>query len=673
MNDNTFGKNIIPENEGERLRALNRYKITDSPSEESFDGIVKLAAQIFDIPVALISLVDAESVFFKANFGMGKTKKTSRGKSLCSLAVLDPDITVFEDALKEPCLLSNPNVTGDFGLRFYAGAPLITHDGHSIGTLCIIDRKTRKFDARERKILQGLAKTVMDHIELRLSAIDTIGNLERINDQAKAYNNKLTSVNRKLAQSELRLKLFIDKAPVAFGILQGQDLVIETANDMILKIWHKDRAVVGIPIRKAIPELTDQPYFGILEDVFKTGIPYHGNTAKATLEDDGRINESWFDFVYEPVKDDTGKTTSIIIIANNVTERINRRNELENLTERYELALKAGQLGTYRLDLKTGKMICSDVCKSNYGRSADDSFDFEDFIQTVVPEHRKLVNKKVNESVKNGTPYNSEYLIQRPDGSFHWMDASGLPSYDRDGNPAFMTGVATDVTKRKNYETQKDDFLSIASHELKTPITSLKASIQLLEKLKNKPTDEKIPKLIAQSAKSIEKLTVLVDDLLNLNRLNGGKMKLLKSEFTVSKMLESCCELLRITDSHKVKITGDLESTTFADEERIDQVVVNLLNNAVKYASQSNEIRLNIKKYDHYIKVDVQDFGEGIDDDIQPHLFERYFRASHKEKHYSGLGLGLYISAEIIKRHGGEMGVQSIKGNGSTFWFTIPV
>ncbi|WP_262147504.1 ATP-binding protein [Chryseobacterium foetidum] len=673
MIDNTFGKNIIPDNEEERLRALHRYRITDTPSEESFDGIARLAAQIFDVPVALISLVDAESVFFKANFGMGNAKKANRGKSLCSLAVLDKDVTVFEDALKEPCLLSNPNVIGDFGLRFYAGAPLTTQDGYMIGTLCIIDQKPRTFDSHDSKILQGLAKTVMDQIELRLSALETIEKLARINEESREYNNKLNLSNKKLEQSELRLKSFITKAPIAFGILRGDDLIVETANEMILKVWRKDRDVIGKPIREALPELKDQPYFDILANVLKTGKPFFGNTAKAILEDEGVLHEGWFDFIYEPLKDENGNTSSIIVIANEVTDRINKKEELENLNQRYELALKAGQLGTYTLDLKTGKMICSDVCKSNYGRSSSDRFDFDDFIETVVPEHRKMVSEKVNDSIKSGMPYNSEYLIQRPDGSFHWMNASGLPSYDADGNPAFMTGVTSNVTKRKNYETQKDDFLSIASHELKTPITSLKASIQLLDRLKNKPTHEKIPKLIEQSTKSIEKLTGLVDDLLNLNRLSGGRMELVKTEFNVSEMLESCCEFTRLTDSHKVKITGDQNIKAFADEDRIDQVVVNFLNNAVKYASQSKEFHLNIEKTDDFIKIGVQDFGDGIDEEIQPYLFERYFRANHEEKHYSGLGLGLYISAEIIKRHGGEIGVESKKGNGSTFWFTLPV
>ncbi|HXB10800.1 MAG TPA: GAF domain-containing protein, partial [Bacteroidia bacterium] len=109
---NTFGIDIIPENELQRLEVLKRYKILDTPPEDAFNNIARLATQIFNVPISLISLVDSEEVFFKANVGMGNTKSTSRGISLCSLALLDPEVTVFENAPKEPCLLTNPLVAG---------------------------------------------------------------------------------------------------------------------------------------------------------------------------------------------------------------------------------------------------------------------------------------------------------------------------------------------------------------------------------------------------------------------------------------------------------------------------------------------------------------------------------------------------------------------------------
>ncbi len=179
---NSFGRNIIPDDDLQRIEALNRYKILNTPPEESFDNIARLATQIFNVPISLISLVDEENVHFKSNIGMGAATHTSKGDSLCSLAVLEDNVTVFENAVNEPCLLANPNVAGEFGLEFYAGAPLTTNDGFKIGTLCIIDKKPRKFSKDEERILQGLAKIVVDEIELRRSALAEIKILRQENE-----------------------------------------------------------------------------------------------------------------------------------------------------------------------------------------------------------------------------------------------------------------------------------------------------------------------------------------------------------------------------------------------------------------------------------------------------------------------------------------------------------
>src|SRR5438309_4065060 len=136
---NSFGFPIIPANETERLASLKAYEILDSGPEIFFDNLAQIMARCFNVPIALISLVDEERVFLKARVGMPETQYVPRGISLCSLAVLDHRPTVFENALKEPCLLANPLVAGEFGLRFYAGAPITTPDGHNIGTVCVVD------------------------------------------------------------------------------------------------------------------------------------------------------------------------------------------------------------------------------------------------------------------------------------------------------------------------------------------------------------------------------------------------------------------------------------------------------------------------------------------------------------------------------------------------------
>lgn len=171
---NTFTIPIIPNNDEARLNALYRYEILDTPPEGAFNRVAELAIKIFKVPIALISLVDKERVFFKANIGMPGVKSVPRGESLCSLAILESEPTVFENAEKEPCLLANPLVAGSFGLKFYAGAPLVTSDGYHIGTVCLVGKKQRKFTAEERGMLSDLTAIVMDEIEIRISTIKAL-------------------------------------------------------------------------------------------------------------------------------------------------------------------------------------------------------------------------------------------------------------------------------------------------------------------------------------------------------------------------------------------------------------------------------------------------------------------------------------------------------------------
>ena len=164
---NTFNKPIIPENESFRLKALEYFNILNELPDRYFANLAQIIAQTFNSEVALVSLVGDEDVYFKGNFGMNGVNKVDRGSSLCSLAILDPNPTVFNDALKEPCLLGNPLVIGDFGLRSYAGAPIVTAEGFSIGTVCVVGKEPREYTEKEKELLVLFAKNVMIELEAR--------------------------------------------------------------------------------------------------------------------------------------------------------------------------------------------------------------------------------------------------------------------------------------------------------------------------------------------------------------------------------------------------------------------------------------------------------------------------------------------------------------------------
>ncbi|MBL4677943.1 MAG: HAMP domain-containing histidine kinase, partial [Mucilaginibacter sp.] len=245
----------------------------------------------------------------------------------------------------------------------------------------------------------------------------------------------------------------------------------------------------------------------------------------------------------------------------------------------------------------------------------------------------------------------------------------------RDESGALVGGIGTfmDVTHRRLAIQQKDEFISVASHELRTPITSLKASLQLLDRMKDNPHAVIMPKLISQSNKSLNKVSILIDDLLNATKMTEGHLALNKTNFALSSMVAESCQHVRAEGVFSIEATGDESLTVNADMFKIEQVLVNLVNNAVKYAPDSKTIEVRFVKEGQNAKVSVTDYGPGIPEEKFPHLFERYYRVSSVGHQYSGLGLGLYISSEIIKKHGGSIGVESELDKGTTFWFTLPL
>jgi two-component system sensor histidine kinase VicK len=277
------------------------------------------------------------------------------------------------------------------------------------------------------------------------------------------------------------------------------------------------------------------------------------------------------------------------------------------------------------------------------------------------------------EAIQKGVDFEIKMRLQSKLGLYAWYVLKGSPYYETDGSISRWLGSCLNINDHVLELGKKDEFISIASHELKTPITSLKLTLQLLQHISSAELPDKHRKLIEQSGRSMAKIVTLVDDLLNVNRVREGQMILNKTTFNIAEMLRECCHHVRSEGKYELVLTGDQTLQVTGDEHRIDQVMTNFINNAIKYAPESLVINLEIGRQGNMVRVAVSDNGPGINEDKLPHLFERYYRADHTGAQYSGLGLGLYICAEIIKRHGGKIGVDSIVGEGSSFWFTLPL
>jgi len=308
--------------------------------------------------------------------------------------------------------------------------------------------------------------------------------------------------------------------------------------------------------------------------------------------------------------------------------------------------------------------------------------DYPHFIRTIHQDDRHHLDEILQKALKgtNHGEYEEEFrTVETLDKNFKWIKFKGKAYFNAEGLAYRLVGTTLDITVQKILDQatkellkKKDDFMSIASHELKTPITSLKASLQLLKRMKDNPS-QMLPTLIEQANKSMEKVTTLIENLLNTNKLNEGQLHLNKTSFTIAQMVADCCQHVRIAGIYTIITDGDKELKIYADADRIDQVVINFVNNAIKYAPGAKEIHIKIEKISNMAKVSISDKGPGIPPEKLPYLFDRYYRVDSSGMQYSGLGLGLYISAEIIKRHNGKIGVDSELGKGSTFWFTLPL
>ena len=262
---------------------------------------------------------------------------------------------------------------------------------------------------------------------------------------------------------------------------------------------------------------------------------------------------------------------------------------------------------------------------------------------------------------------------KRADGAYRWHLIRLMPIKDPEGKLLQWVGTATDIQELRLLQQHKDDFINIASHELKTPITSLRASLQLLDRMKNNPSLVMLPKLITQANKSLNKVHILIDDLLNTSKANEGKLQINPQKFNLVTAISECCENLLKESDFKFKVHSDPVLEVYADFSRIEQVVTNFVTNAMKYAPGSKEITVLLERLPGMAKVSVIDRGAGIPAENIPSLFDRYYRVDNRGNNYTGLGLGLYICAEIIKKHNGTIGIDSEIGKGSAFWFTLPI
>jgi len=508
---------------------------------------------------------------------------------------------------------------------------------------------------------------------------------QMLNEEMAATLEELTSTNeelnryiKQLADSREYIRTIIEQAPVGIAMLNGPEHHIEIANPAILKIWgRKESEVIGYPHESARPEMRGQPVNNWLKQVYQSGEPKINTELTVKLFDKGGLREAIVNSIYQPIFSNDGTISGVLVILEEITQQIMLRKKNENDQQMLNLAVDAGELATFYYQTETNLFSGNTLLKNWFGLSSDKNMDLSLAIAVILPEDRDRVSLAIEHVLSKDSDghYFIEYRIQNNvDKKIRLLQANGRVFYDSNGNPLSLNGTLRDITEQKKEEQRKDDFIGMVSHELKTPLTSLKAYLQILQRMDLPTKDPMSQNMLGKSVKQVHYMNTMINGFLNVSRLDSGQLHLMKTVFDFQSLFaEIEDEVLSTIKTHHFLFKAPGKIMIHADREKVAQVLHNLVGNAVKYSPLRSTIRVDYAANDNSLKVNVQDLGKGIAEEDQQRIFDRYYRVKETSGGViSGFGIGLYLCREIIELHDGTIQVQSVKDEGSIFSFTLP-
>ncbi len=288
------------------------------------------------------------------------------------------------------------------------------------------------------------------------------------------------------------------------------------------------------------------------------------------------------------------------------------------------------------------------------------------------PDHVENIVALSKDLWKKDEAFELTFPLRRHDGEYRWFLTHAYPVKDANGNIDRWVGTNTDIHEQKTKDEQKDEFISIASHEMKTPLTTAKGYIDLL--LLSVSEENQAALFATKARQAVERLNDLVSELLDASKIQNGQLNYNMSTFDFTKLLDETIQDIQYSaKDHLIQKTGSCSKQITGDRNRLQQVLINLITNAIKYSPGANKVLIKIEEQENKLQVSVQDFGVGMLAQHLHKIFERYYRIEEHAGQFQGLGIGLHISSNIIERHQGKMWVESEPGKGSIFHFTLPL
>lgn len=499
---------------------------------------------------------------------------------------------------------------------------------------------------------------------------DELGIINSVLVTGLDVTNRVVTLTR-LAQQELVLKSVTEAAATALWMIDVHGDITYVSEAWLRWTGKPAEAHFGRGwLNSVVPE--DR------EHVFHRFALYFA--AKKVYNIDFRIiradgNLQWIAATGKPRYSSGGNFEGYVGSCMDITERKETERHLQESEERFRKIADSAPVFIWMADT-SGKTVFFNKSWLDFtGKS------FADSVNAVVteefhPEDADSVREIHKAAFERREPYYLEFRLKRYDDVYRYIGMKSVPHYSPDGEFEGYIGSGMDITETKEHEQIKNEFIGMASHELKTPITSMKAYVQLLLNIyKTEDDDEFLKKSLTTVNKQINRLTRLITDLLDVSKIESGRLSLNNEVFVMNELLKECIDEVQYTaQKHDIVFEEDALLSVCADRDRIAQVITNLLTNAIKYSPETDRIDVMVRNIEGQVRVTVHDYGIGISKEEQDKIFNRFYRVEGRnEQTFSGFGIGLFVASEIIRRHNGRIWVDSEKGKGSFFSFELPV
>ncbi len=770
----------IPVDEPARLVALRALNLLDTPTEERFERITRTAIRTFDVPIALVSLVDADRQWFKSCQGLALSE-TLRSISFCGHAILQDQVLIIRDAWLDPRFSDNPLVTGDPHIRFYAGQPLTASDGSRIGTLCLLDRRPRDFSVEDCHALRDLAYWA----ERELQTVQLSDVLDAVQESEVRYRSLIGALSEGIVLQDRAgaIQTCNESAERILG-LSADQMMGRTSFDPLWYAVHEDGSAFPVAEHPAIVSLTTgRSCNNVVMGVSISAGPF-----------------KWVTINSRPIFHDQATEPSAVVCSfADITERKQAEEALRAAEQRFRTLVEQLPAITYvaALDSASSTIYTSPQIEAMLGFSqAEWMADHELWRRQIHPDDYTRVMADMLLSQSTGVPVPSEYRMLTRTGQPRWFRDQAVIVRDPAGKPLFMQGIMFDITERKlteaalsvsearqralldaipdamfrlnrdgmyldvhadtsalllapamlvgkslfdalppdvarqclacieqalqteavqfteyqlvleqkvhdfearvvvcaenevliivrditdrkNIERLKNEFVSTVSHELRTPLTSIRGALGLIMGGVAGDISPKARAMVDIASKNSERLIRLINDILDIDKIESGKMIFNLQPVELMPLLELAIDINRAY-GQQFDITFTLESSiagvwVYADSDRLIQALTNLLSNAAKFSSAGMSVLVSLARRGDILRIAIHDRGPGIPEKFREQLFQKFAQADASDaRQKGGTGLGLSITKAIVEKLGGQIDVMIVPDVGSIFYIDLP-